>query len=535
MATKRTLRIHAIPLSDDDGGRAFNFTAADLADLVKRANQRFKAASIEIAFDPKHDWRPRRSTAHNNLQNSGTNWFKLGNSIAARIPGKIVLFFRHGPDPTDPTGNGHAYPPNTGQTKPSSAGLPTDNVNYVAFPNTKNGINQGDGNFFCHELGHYLGLFHTFPGWGNFTVYGSNPGALTGAQAVQSLVRYIRNNGGTTAAMNGDLLADTAHDCGTVVYTAQGLSHGPTGPASLNIKGRLDGQDYNFTFRPPRNNIMSYFNWGSAQRFTAQQITVMHKTLQHSHRRILIEPPCFPDFHGLDASRFQLCFDYWVNRGRWPHTLSANVSGSKTIMAGSFQPGADRPVRHLITSAQYQKAFVEFRGKGFRPGRVSATKVGSTVRYTAIWTPIDGKFEARHSLTLPQFDAMWRDLRKKGYLHTDLNVYSTGSSVRVAATWVKKPFQDYACYYGMTGAVYNQRFKDFWKKGLRVTCFCAYKAGSAYRFAAIWEKVPGAWGHWFGMDSAAYQKKYNEMAKTKHRLHQVQSYGKWYSGIWTKP
>ena len=87
----------------------------------------------------------------------------------------------------------------------------------------------------------------------------------------------------------------------------------------------------------------------------------------------------------------------------------------------------------------------------------------------------------------------------------------------------------------MTGAEYNKKFKDLWDKGLRVTCFSAYKSGSSYRFAAIWERVPGAWGHWFGMDGAAYQKKYNEMAKTKHRLHQVQPYGKFYSGIWTKP
>lgn len=221
-AVKRILRIHAIPLSDDNGGRAPTFTAADLTDLVKRANERFKGTSIELAFDPKHDWRPRRSTALNNLQNSGSKWYELGNSAAGRIPGKIVLFFRHGPG-MSPTGNGHAYPPNIGMPVPSSVSLPTANVNYVALPNTKNGINQGDGNFFCHEVGHYLGLYHTFPGWGNSTVYGDNSDSLTGPQAIAALVRYVRDNGGTTAAMNGDLMSDTAADCGTVVYKAQGL------------------------------------------------------------------------------------------------------------------------------------------------------------------------------------------------------------------------------------------------------------------------------------------------------------------------
>ena len=251
---KRTLRIHAIPLSDDDGGRAFNFTAADLADLVKRANLRFKPASIEIAFDPQHDWRPRRSTALNNLQNSGSGWFTLGNTIASRIPGKIVLFFRHGPG-ASPTGNGHAYPPNTGMPVPPSVSLPTDNVNYVAFPNTLNGINQGDGNFFCHELGHYLGLYHTFPGWGAGRIYGDDPNSLTGPQAVAAVVRYVRANGGTTAAMNGDLLSDTAPDPCNVVYRAQGLDQTASGPATINLVGTADGLPHNLTFTS-RDNVM---------------------------------------------------------------------------------------------------------------------------------------------------------------------------------------------------------------------------------------------------------------------------------------
>lgn len=35
-AVKRILRIHAIPLSDDNGGRAPTFTAADLTDLLRK-------------------------------------------------------------------------------------------------------------------------------------------------------------------------------------------------------------------------------------------------------------------------------------------------------------------------------------------------------------------------------------------------------------------------------------------------------------------------------------------------------------------
>jgi hypothetical protein len=529
---KRRLRVHAIPLADDDGKRKYTFTAANLGKGIARANEVLKQASIELEFDPSHDWDPRNDTALNNLANGSGNWWVRGNEVAARIPGKIVIFFRHGAG-SSPVGWGHAYPPDTGQSVPPSVTLPTANVNYVALPNSRNWDTPDNGNFIAHEVSHYLGLFHTHPGWGTSTIYSGT--VTTAADAERRVVEYVAANGGTVGALDGDRLSATSPDCCRNLYDLRNLSHTSSGPASVSVSGTVGGKAYSFTLTPPRDNVMSYFFWGAPQHLTPAQAQVIHSTLAHDRRRILIEPPCSPDFHGLDASRFQLCFDYWVNRGLWPHTLSANGLGAKTIMAGSFQPGSNRPVRHLVSDAAYQQAFEQLRGQGFRPGRVTATTASGGVRYTAIWTPVDGQFEARHGLTLPQFDAMWHDLRQQGFLHVDLNVYATSAGVRAAAVWVKKPFQDYACYYGMTGPVYNQRFKDFWKLGLRVTCFCAYRDGSSYRFAAIWEKLPGAWGHWFGLSAAEYQAKYDEMAKTGHRLHQVQSYGQWYSGIWTKP
>lgn len=529
---KYTLKLHAIPLSDDDGGRGFDFTAADLKNLVERTNKRYAKADIAFEFDPATDWQPRKSTALNNMR-TGSSWWKGGNAIAAKIPGKVVVFFRHGPK-ASPTGNGHAYPPATGASVPKSAPLPTANVAYVAMPNTKAGINQSDS-FFSHELGHYLGLFHTFPGWGNDTIYGDDPDSLTDQQAIAKLVRYIRKHGGTIAALDGDLMSDTAPDPGSKLYKALGWDRCDPTKGTFNLKGNLDGKPYNFTFTPPRSNIMTYGACGALPGFTPKQIARIHKTLQHPSRRMLIVPPCSPDFHDLPANQFQTCFDYWVHRGLWPVTLSATRIGPKTLIAGSFQKGKSRPVRSLVTGTMYQAAFTTFRNEGFRPGRMSATRTSAGTRFTAIWTPIDGEFEARHSLTLGAFAVMWKSMRQQSFLNTDLFIYPTGSGLRVASVWVKQPFEDYATYYDMTSAQYNKRFKEFWAKGLRVTCFVAYPVSSGYRYAAIWEKVAGDWAHYYGMTSAQYQKRYGELAKKGLRLHQVQAYGTRYSAIWTKP
>lgn len=530
LLVKRRLRVHAVPLADDDGKRKYTFTLDNLSKGIARANEALKFASVELVFDPEHDWRPRNDTELNNLDNSGANWWVRANEVASRIPGKIVIFFRHGAGAT-PVGWGHAYPPDTGQAVPSSVSLPTKDVKYVALPNARNWDTPDNGNFIAHEVGHYLGLFHTHPGWGTSTIYPSS--VNTAAKAEKAVVQYAAANGGTVAAFNGDGLSDTTPDCCRDLYDHKNLSHNSSGPASVTVSGTVDGKDYTLTLTPPRNNVMSYFFWGAPQKVTPQQAETIHSTLNHDRRRILIEAPCKADFHDLAGGRFQTCFDYWRHRGLEPRTLSFNRSGSETRVSGSFQPGPTMPVWTLMTSAGYQARFDEYFAKGMRPARVTVTETPSGPRFTAIWRKAEAAFDANHALTLPQFVDKWKAMRKAGWLHTDMFVYRSGSSHRVAAIWVQQPWEEYATYYDMTADSYEQRFVDFWEHGLRVTTACVYRVGSDLRYSAIWERLPGRWGHWFGMTAKAYQEKYDELAKTDHRLHQIQAYGDRYSAIWT--
>ncbi len=82
------LRIHAIPLADDDGGRKFTFSLDNLTKGVARANQALAHADVELVFDPTWDWQPRNDTKLNNEDNSGSNWWVYGNQIASRYPGQ---------------------------------------------------------------------------------------------------------------------------------------------------------------------------------------------------------------------------------------------------------------------------------------------------------------------------------------------------------------------------------------------------------------------------------------------------------------
>src|SRR5262249_11552558 len=158
------LRLHVIPLTNSDGkSMPYSVTPQQFAALVDRVNLSYAGTNIRFVFDANTDWAPMNDTE---LNTDGPKMRERGNAIAAANPGKIVCLLRWG-NKVDPTGNGNAFPPPGAGPKPPSV----DDVvqNYVALPSQildgkYTYLNQGNGSFVAHELGHYLGLYHTFPG-----------------------------------------------------------------------------------------------------------------------------------------------------------------------------------------------------------------------------------------------------------------------------------------------------------------------------------------------------------------------------------
>jgi Pregnancy-associated plasma protein-A len=274
------LHVHAIPLSDSDGGRAFTITPGQVTGLVDQANVAYGPLGIRFRFDPVLDWEPMANTQLNSLVNGGANWWEDPNRVANRYPGQVVIFFRWGvgrnpdgtPNPNIPSSNAFAYPPDIGPPIPPDAPLPTPNVNFVAFYNSASlaAINVST---FVHELGHYLGLFHTFPGWSD---------NLTNTPS--SAAAKIRAAGNSAAGLDGDLLADTPPDAGSAYYVNQVNSNPCAGPGSYVISG--------IVFSPDRQNVMSYF--GPCQppyHVSPQQMQLIKKTLRSPVRTELISPP----------------------------------------------------------------------------------------------------------------------------------------------------------------------------------------------------------------------------------------------------
>lgn len=266
---RTTVRVHAIRVADTDGGRAAHITPSHVTQWLDKANASYAMAGIEFAFDPNingPDWSMINNTAINNLSSQptqtwlpsldGTGWSEA-NAVAGKYPGRLVIFFRWGKD-TAPTGNGFAF------RETNFAAMP-------GFPDTT--VKTGKDAYgqwivrqniwlLGHEMGHYFGLDHTFPGQNDL----AND---TPAKAAN----YISWIGGTASALDGDGLADTPPDAGTAFYINQGWDP-CAGPTTYWIG--------NLVFQPDRQNVMSYFVC-DPMGFTPMQVDRMRQALAARH------------------------------------------------------------------------------------------------------------------------------------------------------------------------------------------------------------------------------------------------------------
>ena len=78
-------------------------TPERFAEEVKEASDHFKPTDLRFAFDPAKDWKPRRDTTLNSLNNApSTKFWESANNVAAQHRGKLVVFLRWGADKAKP-------------------------------------------------------------------------------------------------------------------------------------------------------------------------------------------------------------------------------------------------------------------------------------------------------------------------------------------------------------------------------------------------------------------------------------------------
>ncbi|WP_172294350.1 hypothetical protein [Pseudoruegeria sp. HB172150] len=190
--------------------------------------------------------------------------------------------------------------------------------------------------------------------------------------------------------------------------------------------------------------------------------------------------------------------------------------------------------RHGMTSAQYQSAFNQFTGQGYRLTDVSGYRVNGTDFYAAIWSKKGGPaWAARHGMSGGSYQSNFNDLTAKGFAPETVSGYGG----KFAAIWAKSGGA-FVARHGLTSAQYQAEFDSWVAKGYRLTDVTGYEAAGQVRYAAIWRKQGGsAWQARHGMTSAQYQATFNQMSAMGFKPLRVNGYDvngtPYYAAIWT--
>ncbi len=233
------IRVQAIRLRNDDGDRLAVINAEEAGLWVEGANAVFAASGIRFTYDPERDFTALDSTLLNRMEFDSVSEEQIAfaNAVIARYPGRLVIFFRRGL-----------------LGSPPMAAFSWLWDNFVAMPGfTQEICGHPYRSMLAHEIGHYLGLEHTFT-----EVFAT----------VDEAEDYFVRHGNVPGVFDGDDLEDTPPD----PYIESLLCEPATSV-------ELEGVD----FLLPRDNVMSYYGdpTGLSHRQTVVARWVLSRRVEH--------------------------------------------------------------------------------------------------------------------------------------------------------------------------------------------------------------------------------------------------------------
>lgn len=219
-AEQLSIPFRPIITCDDNGSRCAPIDGSIISKWVDQANQAYSTAGIEFAFDgrPESVTKIRNSLINNFMPGcykGRSKQKKEAMRVANKYSGELVTFFRYG-----------------SKKNSTGSGFSSSRSSYVIMPgkHTRRCGKRNDS-LLAHEIGHYLGIRHTFS---------------RQFKTVEQAEKYFIKKGRDPSIFDGDKLDDT-----------------PVDPSIAEIKCNKDQYEVTLdgvTFPIARDNIMSYMN-----------------------------------------------------------------------------------------------------------------------------------------------------------------------------------------------------------------------------------------------------------------------------------
>jgi hypothetical protein len=146
--------------------------------------------------------------------------------------------------------------------------------------------------------------------------------------------------------------------------------------------------------------------------------------------------------HGLTSAQYQAAFDQFTSQGYALDWISGYFDGTHDLYAAIWRkiPGVPAwSARHGLTSAEYQTVFNDLTHQGHKLVVVSGYSDGTHDRYAALFRHIAGApaWQARHGLTSAQYQTAFDQLVGQGYRLELVNGYTVAGQDHFAAIWTK--------------------------------------------------------------------------------------------------
>ena len=264
-----------------------------------------------------------------------------------------------------------------------------------------------------------------------------------------------------------------------------------------------------------------------------------------SHLRMFVAPSTAPVPPGT-LSGWQIDADLNVadiyNAAGSAGRQSVAMSRFNTRFAAFFDrgDGSAWQARHALTAETYQATFDLLYAQGYRLTYVCGYSEGAGARFNAVWQLREGPaWQARQGLTTDQYQAAFDDLVRQGFKLVCVSGYAEGGQARYAAVWEQRPATDWQARHGLSRSQYQQTFDELAGEGFAPMQVCGYRVNVDVRFAAIWERRPGlSWVGRHGLTAREYQKAFDEQLANGFRLVSLSGYSDTgiarYAAIWHK-
>ncbi|SEB19965.1 hypothetical protein [Variovorax sp. YR216] len=186
--------------------------------------------------------------------------------------------------------------------------------------------------------------------------------------------------------------------------------------------------------------------------------------------------------HGLTGAAYQVAFDQFVADGFSPLVVSGYAENGEARYVGLFEqgPAPEWHARHGLLPNEYQAAFDALAALGFVPVHVCGYRVNFGLQFAAIWRKLPGiEFIGRHNLRASQYQAAFDDAVGRGFRLVCVSGYSNSGVANYAAIWHRggAPVNAWEARHGLDASGYQRTFDELAPRGFRPAVISGYGDG----------------------------------------------------------